>query len=75
MIDFDFVSPTKIFFGKQKEEKVGEAAKEFGFKKVLIVYGSHRIETNGLLTTVTAHLKENGIKSKLIALVVKKGVK
>ena len=66
MIDFDFVSPTKIFFGKQKEEKVGEAAKEFGFKKVLIVYGSHRIETNGLLTTVTAHLKENSINFCLL---------
>ena len=25
MIDFEFVSPTKIVFGKKAEEKVGEA--------------------------------------------------
>ena len=40
MIDFDFVSPTKIFFGRGKEAKAGEVLRSYGARNVLIVYGS-----------------------------------
>ena len=60
MIDFDFISPTKIFFGRGKEEKIGEICASYGFKKALIVYGSKRIEAD-LLPRVEARLTESGI--------------
>ncbi len=62
MIDFDFVSPTKIYFGRGKENLVGQVAKEFGFQRTLLVYGSDRIKKNGLYDLVISKLKENGIE-------------
>ena len=60
MIDFDFISPTKIYFGKGKEAQIGNILSEFGAKKVLIVYGSKRIESD-LLPLVISKLDEAGI--------------
>lgn len=61
MIDFDFVSPTKIFFGRGKEAKAGEILRSYGAKTVLIVYGSDRVRMSGLLGTVEASILSNGI--------------
>ena len=61
MIDFDFVSPTKIFFGRGKEAKAGEILRSYGAKNVLIVYGSDRVRTSGLLGKVEASILSNGI--------------
>lgn len=61
MIDFDFVSPTKIFFGRGKEAKAGEILRSYGAKNVLIVYGSDRVRMSGLLGTVEASILSNGI--------------
>ena len=61
MIDFEFVSPTKIVFGRKAEEKVGEVAKSFGHKKAIIVFGSDRVKKNGLLPLIEAKLQEAGI--------------
>ena len=36
---FEFYCPTKIYFGKGAEARVGEAVKHFGGTKVFIVYG------------------------------------
>ena len=41
MIDFDFQIPTKIFFGKNKENEVGKIIADYGFKKVLVNYGKN----------------------------------
>ena len=60
MIDFNFVSPTKIFFGKGKEAQIGDILVEFGAKRVLIVYGSKRIEAD-LLPLVLSKIEEKGI--------------
>ena len=62
MIDFDFVSPTKIYFGKGKEERIGEIVASYGFRRVLIVYGSKRIESD-LLPLVESKLSEQGVAS------------
>ena len=35
MIDFNFCSPTKIVFGKNKEETIGDLVEEFKFKRIL----------------------------------------
>lgn len=61
MIDFDFVSPTKIFFGRGKEAKAGEILRSYGAKNVLIVYGSDRVRMSGLLGKVEASILSNGI--------------
>ena len=41
---FEFYCPTKIYFGKGAEARVGEAVKHFGGTKVFIVYGGHSEE-------------------------------
>lgn len=61
MIDFDFVSPTKIYFGKGKEAQIGDILSSFHAKNVLIVYGSKRIEAD-LLPLVLGKLEEKGIR-------------
>ena len=60
MIDFDFVAPTKIYFGKGKEKLIGEIVEGYGFRRVLIVYGSQRIEAD-LLPEVERTLQEHGV--------------
>lgn len=58
MIDFNFVSPTKIFFGKEKEKQIGDICKEFHFKKVLVITGKSSVKKSGLLDVVLDALKE-----------------
>ncbi|WP_244151940.1 hypothetical protein [Rodentibacter myodis] len=47
MYQFSFVNPTRIEFGEDKEQKIGEYIAEFGVQKILIVYGSERIKQSG----------------------------
>lgn len=61
MINFEFCSPTKIYFGKNQETRVGEIIKEYGLKNVLLVYGQQSIFKSGLYDTITKSLKENEI--------------
>lgn len=62
MRDFNFHTPTKIYFGKGKEALVGEIIKEYGFKKIMLQYGMGSIKKCGLYDTVMTSLKENGIE-------------
>lgn len=62
MIDFDFCSPTKIYFGKDKENNVGEYINGYGFKKVLLHYGKSSIFKTGLYEKVINSLKKNNIE-------------
>ena len=57
MINFDFYSPTKIYFGKNRENEVGEIIKKYGFKKVLLHYGQKSIKKTGLYDKVILSLK------------------
>ena len=60
MLDFNYMISTKIFFGKNKIEKLGEELKSFG-KNTLLVYGGGSIKKNGLYDAVTNILTKNGI--------------
>ena len=62
MQNFSFLNPTKIEFGKDKEQNIGKYMKEFGAKKTLIIYGSDRIMQNGLFDVATKSLSANGIE-------------
>lgn len=62
MIDFNFISPTKIYFGKNKELLVGEILKEKGAKRVLLVLGKSSVFKSGLFDRVAKSLCENDIE-------------
>ncbi len=61
MNSFDFYSPTKFVFGKDREKEVGSYVKEFGGTKVLIHYGGGSAVRSGLIDTVKKSLDEHGI--------------
>ena len=65
-MDFDFVSPTKIYFGTNKEELVGQICAEHGYKRVYIVIGQGSVKRSGLLDTVLASLDANDIKYQIL---------
>lgn len=58
---FTYYNPTRIEFGKGKEENIGKYISEYGIKKVLIVYGSERIKKSGLFDKVAKSLSNNGV--------------
>ena len=66
MIDFNFVSPTKIYFGKNKEQLIGQICKEYGYKKVLIVMGQNSVKKSGLLDLVLSSLNDNDIGYQIL---------
>ena len=62
MNSFDFCSPTKIFFGKDKEKMVGEIIKNYGFTKVLLHYGKSSIFKTGLYDKVVESLNKSSVE-------------
>lgn len=60
MKDFVFHAPTKVFFGKDQLDVLGEQILPFG-KKVLLVYGKNSIKRTGLFDAVTSRLTADGI--------------
>ena len=66
MMDFDFVSPTKIYFGNNKEDLIGQICKERDCKRVYIVIGQGAVKRNGLLAKVLSSLDENDIKYQIL---------
>lgn len=61
MINFNFVSHTKIYFGKGREDELVSILNEYGYKRVLLVYGSGSIKKIGLYDKVVKNLKSAGI--------------
>lgn len=61
MDNFIYSTPTKVFFGKGEEAKVGQHVKALGAQKVLIHYGSASAKKSGLLDKVKASLDAEAI--------------
>lgn len=61
MENFEFLSPTRIIFGRGVENRVGEEAKKYG-AKVLLHYGGGSIKQSGLYDKVVASLKSAGVE-------------
>lgn len=61
MINFSYDNATKIIFGKDTENEVGNEAKKYG-KKVLLHYGGGSIKESGLYDRVINSLKDAGIE-------------
>lgn len=61
MLDFTYNIPTKIHFGKDALDFVGEEVKKFS-DKVLITYGGGSIKKNGAYDKVINELKNSGVE-------------
>ncbi len=61
MENFIYNTPTKVFFGKGEESKIGAITASYGFKKVLVHYGKGSVIKSGLLDRVLKSLDENNI--------------
>ncbi|MDR9500464.1 MAG: iron-containing alcohol dehydrogenase [Desulfurivibrionaceae bacterium] len=61
MYDFEFHNPTKIIFGRGKEEEIGAVLNRDGIGKVLLVYGSSSIQKSGLLERLKENLGRQGV--------------
>ncbi len=62
MESFTLYNPTLYEFGRGAEEKTGMLTFLMGVKKVLIVYGSKYVKTNGLLERIKMSLDSIGIE-------------
>lgn len=61
MLDFIYNTPTKVYFGREKHKEVGRIIKEYGYKKIMLMYGKGSIKRSGLYDEVVSALKENEI--------------
>lgn len=62
MENFVFFVPTKVYFGKGEEQKIGEILKNDGIKRVLLVYGREAIKKIGLYQRVLSALEASEIE-------------
>ena len=61
MNDFMYHNPTKIEFGREKENNIGQYIKEANIESVLLVYGTGSIKKNGLYERVIESLNNHNI--------------
>ena len=61
MEHFVYYTPTKVYFGKGEEKKVGTIIKGFSPRKVMLVYGGGSIKKIGLYDIVIDALTKEGI--------------
>lgn len=62
MVDFEFHSPTKIFFGKDAHLKTADIIKGYGFNKIMLHYGKGSVIKSGLYAELTGQLEKAGIE-------------
>ena len=61
MKNFIYETPTKVYFGKGEEQKVGRLVAQYRPKKVLHHYGGKSAEESGLLSVVRKSLSDENI--------------
>ena len=61
MQDFRYYSPTRVIFGREAENEVGDTVLKEGGKKVLIVFGGGHAVKSGLIKRVEDSLDQSGI--------------
>ncbi len=59
--DFNFYAPTRVVFGEQAEDKIGQLVANYGGTRVLLHYGGGSAERSGLLGVVRQQLTQAGI--------------
>lgn len=68
--NFNFYSPTEVVFGKDTHKETGKYIKKYGGTSILIIYGSERVVTSGLLDEVTASMKAGGLDYEFLGGIV-----
>ena len=68
--NFNYYSPTEVFFGKGTHKSVGSYIKKYGGTRVVVVYGSERVIKSGLMGEITDSMKKEGIAFELLGGVV-----
>ena len=66
MIDFDLSIQTKLFFGADKENQIGEILLSYKAKRVFIVIGQGSVKKSGLLDLVISKIEEKKITYKVV---------
>lgn len=61
MLNFEFHTPTKIYFGRDTHKNIGAIIKNYGFKKILLHYGTGSIKKNNIYYDVVNSLKDSDI--------------
>ena len=61
MLDFTYYAPTKVYFGRDKENDVGKIISNYGYKTIMMQYGKDSIKRSGLFNRVMQSCAENGI--------------
>jgi len=61
MNNFIYDIPTKVYFGENQLEHLGEELNKYG-KKVLLTYGGGSIKKNGLYDNIVAEIKNAGLE-------------
>lgn len=62
MNNFIYETPTRVYFGRGEENRVGEIIAEYNPKKVLIHYGKQSVKKSGLLDRVKKCLDKENIE-------------
>lgn len=62
MLDFEYYTPTKVYFGRNSDDLIGQVLKEYGYTKILLHYGTGSAEKTGLLGKVRKKLEEAGLE-------------
>lgn len=61
MLNFEYFTPTKVYFGRGEEQKLAAYLKPYAPKKLLLHYGGASAEKSGLLPRVREQLRDAGI--------------
>ena len=70
MGNFTFYAPTRVYFGRKEEERIGSILKQEGCRRVLVHYGGQSAVKSGLLERVLQSLKKDGIPAVTLVGVV-----
>lgn len=62
MEKFTFHNPTQVIFGKGTVSEIGEAIRQRGYKKVLLLAGGGSIQKNGVYTAVAESTRKAGVE-------------
>ena len=58
--DFVFQNTTKVYFGREQMQHLGEEVSQYG-RKVLMVYGGGSIKRNGLYDRIMREMEKSGV--------------
>ena len=61
MFDFTYCAPTKVYFGKDSDEKIADELRARGCKSALLHYGGESAQKSGLITRIKWAAERAGV--------------